>query len=310
MKVALLTRNGFAIQEVDRPRPGPGQVLVRSLAQGVCGGDPYDYAERAALGDGSQLLGHEGTGEVAALGEGVEGLQVGDVVTTLAGGFGEYYLSPAEQALRLPAEVDPVWALGEPLACCIHASWRFGVEPGQRVALIGCGFMGLVCLWLARQQGADYALAIEPDESRHTVALRYGASRVISSNDAAALAALDSSFDVVLEAVGIQPALDLGGNLVKQHGRLALIGYHQSNGGQRQVDMKLWNYKAIDVVNAHVRRNDEKMHAMARGIELLRTGALDLRPLATPYPLSAIETAFADLRAHRPGLFKAVLTPG
>lgn len=310
MKAALLTRNGFVLHDIDCPQPGPGQVLVRSLAQGVCGGDPHDYAERAALSDNTHLLGHEGSGEVAALGAGVEGLQVGDIVTTMAGGFSEYYLSPAAHALKLPAEVDPVWALGEPLACCIHAGWRLGVQPGQRVALIGCGFMGLVCLWLARQQGAGYALAIEPDESRHAMARHYGADETISSRDTAALAALDSSFDVVLEAVGIQPALDLGGALVAQHGRLALIGYHQSNGGLRQVNMKLWNFKAIDVVNAHVRRNDEKMRAMIEGTELLRSGSLDLRPLATPYPLSAIEAAFADLSAHKEGLFKAVLTPG
>lgn len=309
MRAALLTADGFAVRDVPRPRPGPGEILVRSLAQGVCGGDPYEYRTRAELGAKPQLLGHEGTGVVAELGPGVQSHDVGEIVTTMAGGFADYYLSPAAHALTVPEGLEPMLALGEPLACCVHASWRFGIRPGDRLALLGGGFMGLVCLWLAMRQGAGNSLVIEPDESRHEMALRFGASEVTNALSPANLAGLKDAFDVVIEAAGVQPALDVASQLVRQHGRLVLVGYHQSNGGQRQVDLKLWNYKAIDVINAHVRRNDEKLRAMAESIALLHTNELDIGPLASPYPLEEIETAFTDLLAHKPGLFKAVLVP-
>jgi len=310
LQAALLTSHGFVLTDVPTPTPGPGQVLVHSLAQGVCGGDPHAYAERARLGDATLLLGHEGTGVVAGVGAGVDVPRLGDIVTTLGGAFAEYYVCPAAHAMVLPPGIEALWALGEPLACCVHGSWRYGVQPGQRIAVIGCGFMGLVCLRLALRQGASYAVAIEPDSGRHAMALRFGAREVLVPAEAESRADLDSAFDLVLEAAGEQSALDLATSLVAEHGRIAIIGYHQSGHGQRLVDMQQWNYKAIDVVNAHVRRDDEKVRAMAEGLSLVCSGEIDLASLVAPYPLSAVETAFADLEAHRAGLFKAVLVPG
>jgi threonine dehydrogenase-like Zn-dependent dehydrogenase len=114
-------------------------------------------------------------------------------------------------------------------------------------------------------------------------------------------------FDVVIEAAGSQGALDLCGELVREHGRIIVIGYHQSNEGRRTINMQQWNYKAIDVVNGHVRRGDEKLEAMRQGIDLMRQGHLVTLPLVTTYDLAQVEQAFQDLSAGARGLFKAVL---
>ncbi|MFO7698900.1 MAG: zinc-binding dehydrogenase, partial [Anaerolineae bacterium] len=272
-----------------------------------CEGDLFRYRTRADLGNEALALGHEGTGEVAAVGAAVSGVVVGQRVTTLGGPFAEYYTVPATVATSVPGDVDATLALGEPLACCVHASTRFGIQPGDRVALIGCGFMGTQCMHLARMQGAAEIVAFEPVAWRRENALAWGADSAFDPRtvDIPAL----GLFDVILEATGVQSGIDLIAPLIKQHGRAVLIGYHQSNHGMRQVDMKTWNYKAIDVINGHVRRNDEKLEAQRAAMALVHAGLLDLAPLVTVYPLDGVNVAMADLDARKQGLYKVVLVP-
>ena len=86
--------------------------------------------------------------------------------------------------------------------------------------------------------------------------------------------------DVAIETTGTQPGLTLAGRMVREHGMLSILGYHQ--GGPRSVDMELWNWKALDVLNAHERRMDYKAECMRRGIALIASGRIDVAPLITP----------------------------
>jgi threonine dehydrogenase-like Zn-dependent dehydrogenase len=283
---------------------------VHALACGICEGDVFHY--RASRGSQTEtVLGHEGVGRVAALGPGVAGLAVGQMVATLAGPYADYYLSPADVVAEVPPSVAPALALGEPIACCVHAADRFGIHLGDRVAVIGSGFMGLMCLQLARLQGAAELCVLEPLAWRREMALQLGADVALDpGQDAAAMAAELGEFDVVIEATGVPGGLELAGELVRQHGRIVIIGYHQTEDGRRNVNMKMWNFKAIDVINGHVRRDGEKMVAMRAGLALLASGRLQTAPLVTTYPLSAAQAAFEDLASRKPGLYKAVLLPG
>jgi threonine dehydrogenase-like Zn-dependent dehydrogenase len=90
-------------------------------------------------------LGHEASGEVVATGSQVTGIQTGDIVTALAmPAYAEYFVATAADLVQLPPDIDPIYALGEPVACCVHAAGRFGIQPGDKVAVVGCGFMGLI----------------------------------------------------------------------------------------------------------------------------------------------------------------------
>jgi threonine dehydrogenase-like Zn-dependent dehydrogenase len=309
MKTAVLTQHGFEIQEVKMPTIGDDEVLIRTLACGVCTGDLFVYKNRQELAATHSQLGHEASGVVAGIGRSVTGFREGDVVTSLTWpAYAEYFLSPATDLTKLPREVDPVYALGEAIACCVHAANRFGTQPGDRVAVLGCGFMGLICLQLARRQGAGFICALDLIAERQEMSRHFGAD-VAYDPTAVDVKAL-GEFDVVIEAVGVQSALDLGTELVKQHGRLILIGYHQSNNGRRTVNMQQWNFKGIDVINGHVRNRVEKAEAMRQGMELLRQGHLDTRPLVTTYEFADIEQAFQELAAGKKGLYKAVLRIG
>ena len=144
MKVAVLSRDGFEIHSQETPHCGPNQILVKTMACGICEGEVFYYRNRATLPQDEAVLGHEGSGLVAALGRNVKGFEEGDAVTSLDGAFAEYFLASPESLIKLPEGLDPRWALGEPVACYVHAGNRFGIKLGDKVAVLGCGFMGLV----------------------------------------------------------------------------------------------------------------------------------------------------------------------
>ncbi|MEM7344755.1 MAG: alcohol dehydrogenase catalytic domain-containing protein [Chloroflexota bacterium] len=307
MEIAKLNLDGFVVFEQERPVPAPNELLVQTIGCGVCGGDVFVYRTRETLDSAGLILGHEASGVVVEVGAEVEGFTIGDRVTALGGAYADYFVIEPDKLVKIPPNVDPLYALGEPIACCVHAGNRFGIQPGDRVAVVGCGFMGLICLQLAKIQGAAFITAIDPIPYRQSMSLDLGANEAYAPNDYRVKDPSQGEFDVVIEATGVQNALGLCGNLVKQHGRLILIGYHQSNEGMRHVNMQLWNFKAIDVINGHVRREQEKRDAMAQGLDLMSKGLLVTEPLVELYQLADVEQAFTNFIKPKEGFFKAVL---
>ncbi|MEO1202113.1 MAG: zinc-binding dehydrogenase [Pseudomonadota bacterium] len=309
MQQATLTRAGFTLGDADVPAPQADEFLIRTTACGVCGGDVHVYRTRDALATPELLLGHEGAGIIVAKGDEASGFEIGDRITAIGGAYADFFVARASDLVKLPDAVNAVHALGEPIACCVHAGDRFGMQPGASVAVVGCGFMGLVCLQIAKLQGAGEIVAIDPVAYRREMAGQLGAARTLHPDDIRVDDPWTGEFDLVIEAAGGQAALDLCGDLVAHHGRIVLIGYHESNDGMRDVNMKLWNFKAIDVVNGHVRRHDEKRAAMEKGIRWLAEGKLVTEPLVRQYALENVDQAFRDFEANDDGLFKAVLIP-
>ena len=312
MKAAVLTPQGFIFKEEPKPRCKPWEVLVKSAGCGICEGDVFHYVNRGKTGrgDGTDMrLGHEGSGVVAEVGDQVKDFKPGDRVTALGGDYAEYFISmPCDLAL-LPGAIETKSGLGEPLACCIAAASRFGIQLGDRVAIIGAGYMGLNCLQLARLLGAAECVSFDLLDWRLAKARAFGADRVVNTagRDAASLLAELGVFDIVIEATGVQAAVDIATALVREHGTFSLVGYHQSNGGIRQVDAKLWNYKSITVVNAHIRDQAKKLRDMKSALRLVAGGRMDSLALMTDYPFGEINRAFEDLASRKEGLFKGNL---
>jgi threonine dehydrogenase-like Zn-dependent dehydrogenase len=171
-------------------------------------------------------------------------------------------------------------------------------------------------LQLLKLRGPSRIVAIDVREDARTAALALGADEAYDPSQLPDEYKItnfgdwqsDRGFDVVVEGSGTQLGLTLAGEMVRAHGVLSILGYHQ--GGPRQVDVGMWNWKAIDVVNAHVRRRADLMESMRIGLELTAKGLIDLGALVTHrYPLDQVDRAYADLRQKPPGFIKAVVQP-
>lgn len=313
MKCALLTSKGFVFDEMQVPTCGANQVLVKTAGCGVCEGDLFQYICRTSDPNCDQsfiAVGHEASGVVEAVGSAVSEFKPGDRVTALTGKeYAEYFVAEKENLALIPSGIPTAAALGEPLGCCLHAAGRFGVRLGDRVGVIGCGYMGLLLQQLAALSGAAEVVTFDLIPWRLEMSKNLGANKVVNVDGKSpeqCLAEL-GEFDVMIEATGVEAAITLSTKLVKEHGVINLIGYHQSGGGLRSIDVKTWNYKAISVINGHVRRADEKLAAMKAGLALVASGRLKMAPLVTDYAFADINKAFADLKARKSGLYKANL---
>jgi threonine dehydrogenase-like Zn-dependent dehydrogenase len=256
-------------------------------------------------------------GVVVAVGSDVTRFSEGERVTGLfQGAYADLCLATESELLSVPDGVGEENALGEPLACLVNAQRRTPVELADRVAVIGLGYMGLGILQLLKLRGPSRIVAIDVREDARAAAIALGADEAYHPSqlpDAYKLTNFgdwqsDRGFDVVVEGSGTQPGLTLAGEMVRAHGVLSILGYHQ--GGPRQVDVGMWNWKAIDVVNAHVRRRADLMESMRIGLELTAKGLIDLGALVTHrYPLDEVDRAYTDLQEKPPGFIKAVVQP-
>ena len=112
--------------------------------------------------------------------------------------------------------------------------------------------------------------------------------------------------DVVFENSGTAPGLTLASHIVREHGILSVVGWHQ--GGARQVDMEMWNWKGFNVINAHERRMDYLMDCMRRGLALVAAGRMDTASLVSHrFSLDNVDGAFRALVEKPAGFHKAVV---
>lgn len=315
MRAAVLVAPGrVELEEVPAPEPGPAQVLVRVEGSGVCGSNvpPWEGRPWFRYPFAPGAPGHEGWGVVEAVGPEVRGLAEGDRVAFLGdAAFAELAVADAASTLRLPPALEGLPFPGEPLACAVNVFRRSDVRPGDAVAVIGIGFLGAVVTRLAAAAGAR-VVAVARRPFALGLARRMGACAAVPFAGprealAGALAANGGAlFDRVVEAVGLQEPLDLAAELTRERGRLVVAGYHQD--GSRSVNMQLWNWRGLDVVNAHERDPAAYVEGMRLGVEAVVSGRMDLGPLLTHrVPLERLPDAFELLRARPDGFLKALV---
>jgi threonine dehydrogenase-like Zn-dependent dehydrogenase len=316
MRAAILTGPGqIQISEVERPEPGPGQVRLRLEGCGVCASNltPWAGPEWMQYPTEPGALGHEAWGLVDAIGDGVEGLTVGDRVAALSyKSYAEYDLAEADAVIPLPETLAGQPFPGEPLGCAMNIFHRSEIEAGQTVAIIGIGFLGAILTKLASDAGAR-VIAISRRSFSLDLARRMGAAETIPMEDHAAIIERVKELtggafcDRVVEAVGKQWPLDLAGELTRERGKLIVAGYHQD--GPRQVNMWLWNWRGIDVINAHERDPKIYMQGLREAVEVIASGRLDPSVLYThTYPLDRLDEALNATRDRPDGFLKALVT--
>ena len=296
--------------------PAAGEVRVRIEGCGVCAsnlpvweGKPwFEYP----LEPGAP--GHEAWGRIDAVGEGVTDLAPGDRVAMLSShAFAEYDFAASSEVVQLPSALDGSPFPAEPLGCAVNIFKRALISPGETVAIAGIGFLGTLLTQLATNAGAR-VLALSHRRSSLKLAEEFGAAATIEIDDEQR--AVQSvkrlthgrGCECVIEAAGTQESLDLASELTSERGRLVIAGYHQD--GPRQVNMQLWNWRGLDVVNAHERDPVVYAAGVRAAIDAVAAGRLDPEPLLThSYPLERLDEALNATRDRPDGFLKALVVP-
>ncbi|MDQ3288011.1 MAG: zinc-binding dehydrogenase [Pseudomonadota bacterium] len=303
------------IQRRPRPEPKPDEVLVRLHGSGVCAsnlpvwaGQPwFEYPWPA----GSP--GHEGWGEIECVGAQVSGWKIGDRVALLSGhAYAQFDTAPADALSRVPEGLQDRPMPGEPMACAMNIFRRSDIRPGQRVAVVGVGFIGALLIQLLRGAGAE-VIALSRRPFALQVARNCGAVTSIGTDDQhAAIGAVQeiaggAGCERVIEAAGEQCTLDIASAISAEGGRLVIAGYHQN--GPRQVDMQQWNWRGLDVINAHERDPQVAARGLRDAMVAVAEGRLDPFPLLThQFPLDRISDAFEAMQERPDGFLKATVT--
>lgn len=262
MRAVAVRQYGDALEVMDRPlpRPGPGEVLVRVRASGLCSTDLHLLSGRQPLGELPRILGHELAGEVAEVGPGVTGWQRGDRVTAAIdvtcgrcrhcragqtqrcpamqrigferdGGHAEYVTVPAVNLVALPAGISYEGAaiLPDAVACMYHSLIRQGgLRAGQRVLILGAGGLGIHGVQIARLAGAE-VLATSRRRERLALAERYGATGVHTGSqsleEAVAEFAHGEGVDIVVDNIGTRASVREGLGLLRPGGKFLVVAY-------------------------------------------------------------------------------------
>ncbi|MBN2238223.1 MAG: alcohol dehydrogenase catalytic domain-containing protein [Dehalococcoidales bacterium] len=334
MKAAVLRANGLEVIDVpEPPEPGPDQVKVKIAYCGICGSElhmvdpaynsgpmkfmrpPEDENAPPRIG------GHEASGTVVAVGSNVQDIEVGQRVAMnfrtpcgtcyycrnmmehfcerpipATGSYAEYALYRANAVYKLPDTVSmEVAALLEPLTVAVHAVDQAEIKPGNTVAIMGAGPIGMMILLVALRAGASKVLVSEPVASRREMAKQFGATVVDPAKDSLmeAMAKLTGGrgFDRVFDASGkaavAKQSLDLADRCA-----IAVWVAVYPPGTEISVPALHMNGKEITIKGVVI-----SPYCFPRSINLL--SELNLEPLISIRPIEEINDAYQDLLAGK-----------
>lgn len=316
MRAAVVEAPGrVGIHSVKLPEPDAGCVRVRLEGCGVCGSNLPPWEGRPwfkyPLAPGE--LGHEGWGTVDALGSNASRFKVGERVAMLSyRAYAEYDIANEQDLVRLPKELDGKPFPAEPLACAMNVFKRSDIQPGQTATIVGIGFLGALLTSLCSKAGAR-VIAISRRPFALEMARCCGAAETIAMEDFKYIVdrihklTNDRGCERVIEAIGRQESLDLATELTCERGRLLIAGYHQD--GPRQINMQLWNWRGLDVINAHERDQKVYVAGMEAAVQAVASGQLDPSFLYTHhFPLERIGEAFNAMKNRPDQFLKALIT--
>jgi len=317
-------------------KPGPGEVLVRSRAVGVCAGDLYIYLGKNPYVRFPQVAGHEIAGVIEEVGPGVTGLEPGTKVVvepflgcgkcypcrvgksnccanlriigvTQPGGFGERVLAPAEKIHRVPDSLSFADAsFVEPVAIGVQACRRGAIAAGELVLVLGCGPIGLAVIEVARARGAR-VVATDVQAARLETAAKLGAE-VLPSDDELLPRVLERTngegAPVVVEATGNVKAMESTVGLVAAGGRIVVLGLVKKGTPVTFPGLD-FTRKEMTVVGSRA-----SVNCFPESLKLLASGSIHYPRVKSEFDMWDGPGLIADL-AQNPGkLHKAVLVRG
>jgi threonine dehydrogenase-like Zn-dependent dehydrogenase len=319
MRAIVVERpESVSLTEIDTPSPGPGEARIRSVVAGVCRTD-LDIISGALDARWVRfpvVPGHEWSGVVDAVGEGVTAVEPGQRVVcegnigclscprcragdthlcrrydavgfTRAGGWGEFVVVPARILHPLPDHVSfEAAALVEPGSCVVKALGRARIEPAELVGVVGVGAMGALAIRIARLRSPAAILAYGLRDEELELARALGADAVVnvSREDVE-----EGVLDVVVETAGAVPAVELSTRLVREGGRVVLLGI-AGHDQELTLPADLIALRDLTLLGSV----GYTTAAWAEMVALLRESLVDLDPIVTHrFPLERYQEAFA-----------------
>lgn len=324
----------------DPPDPGPGEVVVRLRACGICGSDMHFYLEDNCAGTPAlypSVLGHEPAGEIAAVGPGVEALVVGDRVAvepalpcgkcgqcmtgkrnvcdyiTFMGGvqlpglLREYAVMPASNALKIPADMDFVTATAiEPIAVLLHSLKLAELKVGESVAIMGAGPIGLLAVQLVKLAGASMVVCADRVAHRLQRAKDLGADVVVNvDKDSVVDAVLDATHNngahVVIDAAGKTDSINAGIASARNAGRLVIVGIPSAE----ETPLRLWDAMQHELTITVQKRSNGNDHD---ALDLLCSGKIDASSIISHrFSMDRGGEAFETMGSYTDGVVKPVI---
>ncbi|MBG6156917.1 L-idonate 5-dehydrogenase [Labrenzia sp. EL_159] len=301
------------IEDRDASDPGPGEVQIKIAAGGICGSDLH-YFNHGGFGPvrlkEPMILGHEVAGHVTALGDGVSGLSIGQLVAVspsrpcgncrycneghhnqclnmrfygsampfphIQGAFRQVLVADAAQCAPADGLTAGEAAMAEPLSVCLHATRQAGTMMGKSVLVTGCGPIGILCILAARRAGAD--LIVATDLSPFTLKMAEAAGADLTLNMAENPADLEQftadkgTFEVLFECSGAAPALAAGISAMRPGGTIVQLGL----GGDMSLPMMAITAKEL-ALKGSFRFHEEFFTA----VSLMQKGLIDVKPFIT-----------------------------
>ena len=308
--VKLKPEEGLVLMQVDKPTPGPGEVLIKVHKSAICGTDVhiYDWNEWAASHvKPPMVIGHEYVGEIAELGEGVTDYQIGELVSGEGhitcgkcrncrsgniqwckftnsvgvdrnGAFAEYVCIPATNVIRIPKNLpEDVVAMFDAVGNATHTALMFNLV-GEDVIITGAGPIGIIAAGICKYAGARNVIITDVNDFRLGLAKKMGATATVnvareSLEDVMKAGGIVEGFDVGLEMSGNGSAFNQMTGAMRNGGKISLLGL-----GNAPISVNMNNIigKGLTLQGIYGRKMDN-WHQMAYMVQ----GGLDLSPVIT-----------------------------
>lgn len=314
------------LEEVPTPSPGPGQILVKVAACGACHTDLH-YIDHGVptFKKPPLILGHEPSGTVAQVGEGVTNLKEGQAVLLPAvltcgtctlcrlgrenichnmimlgnhvdGAYAEYVLAPAKDVFLMPPEIPLIEGsiIADAVSTPYHAvKNRARVQPGDTVVVFGCGGVGINVVQMCAAVGAT-VIAVDINEKKLEWAKEFGAAYTVKPQEGSAVKEIrkmtGGGADIAIEAIGMPATIEQAFDCVRTGGRLCIIGYTDKTVSLSAAKIM---FREIEVVGSLGCRPVD----YPRLIEMARRGKLKIKEQVTHrFPLEAINEAFEVMK--------------
>lgn len=327
------------VREVDKPVPGPDDLLVRVEACGICGTDRHlflgEFPSRPPV-----TIGHEFAGIVEAVGADVTGFAIGDRITGdpniscgrcpqctagrvnlcrkleaigihSDGGMADYVLVPQKQAFLLPSDLHPLHGVFcEPLACCIHGVDMGAIRTGDSVVVLGGGVIGLLTVQLAKLAGATTVIVSTRQEAKRRLAEEIGATATVDPTAGDVIDAIigpngliPDGADVVIECAGVRETMAQSMRLAKPGGTVVILGV-MAQGVKIEVEPFDILFRELRVLGSFVNPFTQR-----RAAELIASGVINVDKLISRR-VSLEEAAEAVRNPAHAGEIRVLVVPG